>query len=75
MSHLASELDQRLHQLDPRTAAHVERVIREVLALTESVPVAVDGGTSPEGLLTLADAAEPMGVLSNREIDASVYGQ
>lgn len=75
MSILARELEQRLHELDPRTADHVERLIREVLALTEASPAVVEGGTSPEGLLRLADAAEPMGVLSNREIDADIYGQ
>ena len=33
MSPLAEELDQHLNQLDPRTAEHVERLVREVLAL------------------------------------------
>ena len=75
MSILASELDERLHQLDTRTAAHVEQLIREVLALTEVAPASVKDGMSPEGLLSLAAAAGPMGVLSNREIDACVYGQ
>jgi hypothetical protein len=75
MSILAAELDERLQQLDPRTAAHVERLIREALALTESVPAPPDGGRSATGLMALAEAAEPMGVLSNREIDACVYGQ
>lgn len=75
MSILAAELDQRLQQLDPRTAAHVEQLIREVLALTETAPVTAEGGTSAAGLLGLADAAEPMGVLSNVQIDACVYGR
>lgn len=75
MSILAAELDERLQQLDPRTAAHVEQLIREALALTEMAPASSPRGTSANGLLALADAAEPMGVLSNREIDACIYGQ
>lgn len=75
MSILAAELDQRLQQLDPRMAAHVERLIREVLALTEAAPVTPEVGISAAGLLGLADVAERMGVLSNGEIDACVYGR
>ncbi len=75
MSILAAELDERLQQLDSRTAAHVEQLIREVLALTEVAPASEKDGMSAEGLLSLAAAAEPMGVLSNREIDACIYAQ
>jgi hypothetical protein len=34
MTQIALELDERLRQLDARTAKHVESLVREVLALT-----------------------------------------
>ncbi len=34
MTQIALELDERLRQLDTRTAEHVESLVREVLALT-----------------------------------------
>ena len=75
MSTLAEQLDARLQQLDPQTAAHVERVVREVLALTDpaiqdSMPARSPQGT---GLADLAAFAEPMGRLTNAEIDRAVY--
>ena len=60
---------------DSRTAAHVEQLIREALALTEMAPASSPRGTSAKGLLALADAAEPMGAMPNREIDACIYEQ
>lgn len=76
MSSLAKELDERLRKLDPRTAEHVERLVREVLALTE----VTDGTNSKmadndDGLLRLAEAAEPLGAMTNAEIDRVVYGR
>jgi hypothetical protein len=34
MTQIALKLDERLRQLDARTASHVESLVREVLALT-----------------------------------------
>ena len=76
MSTLAEQLDARLQQLDPRTAAHVEQVVREILALTEPATQDVSPLRSPQGtgLAELATFAEPMGTLTNAEIDRAVYG-
>jgi hypothetical protein len=35
MNAIVKELDARLRTLDPRTAAHVEKLVREALALAE----------------------------------------
>ncbi len=76
MSTLAEELDAHLQRLDPRTAQHVERLVRDVFALTEPGPNAdapwVD---DHEGLLPLAAVAEPMGAMTNAEMDQAVYGR
>ena len=74
MSTLAEQLDERLQRLDPQTAAHVERVVREVLALTEPVAQGRSGEPGP-GLDALASLAEPMGRLTNADIDRAVYGE
>lgn len=76
MSTLAEELDAHLQKLDPRTAQRVERLVRDVFALTEpaghaGVPAENDGG----GLMWLAAIAEPMGAMTNTEIDQAVYGR
>ena len=76
MSTLAEELDAHLQKLDPRTAQHVERLVRDVFALTEpagnlGAPLANDN----DGLLGLAAVAEPMGAMTNAEIDQAVYGR
>ena len=77
MSIVAEQLDERLRQLDPQTAAHVERLVREVLALTQPP----SQGTAPRlpadrtpTLAALAAIAEPMGAMTNEEIDRAVYG-
>ena len=77
MSTLASELDERLQNLDAKTAAHVERVVREVLALTEATrpPAKPADAKAASALLDLADLAEPMGALTNEEIDRAIYGR
>lgn len=75
MSTLAQELDEHLQRLDPATAGHVERLVREVLALTKPIaqPATVTHGEE-EGLHQLARLAEPLGTLTNAEIDRAVYG-
>jgi hypothetical protein len=35
MNAIAKELDDRLRSLDPQTAAHVEKLVREALALVD----------------------------------------
>ena len=76
MSIVAEQLDQRLRQLDPQTAARVERMVREILAIT--APIAWSKGApaahSSAPLSSLAGYAEPMGAMTNEEIDRAVYG-
>ena len=75
MSIVAEQLDERLRELDPQTAARVERMVREILAITD--PAAMEKReASRRGtpLASLADHAEPMGVLTNADIDCAVYG-
>ncbi len=76
MSIVAEQLDQRLRQLDPQTAARVERMVREILAIT--APIASSKGApaahSSPPLSSLAGYAEPMGAMTNEEIDRAVYG-
>jgi len=75
MSTLAKELDERLQNLDPRTAEHVERLVREVLALTEATASTRQVADEFDGLLRLAEAAEPLGAMTNAEIDGAIYGR
>ena len=77
MSTLARELDERLQSLDPQTAARVERLVREVLALTETArPAPFSADPKNTGSLReLAALAEPMGALTNEEIDRAIYGR
>lgn len=76
MSTLAEELDAHLQRLDPRTAQHVERLVRDVFALTEPAGnAATPRMDDREGLLRLAAVAEPMGAMTNAEIDQAVYGR
>jgi hypothetical protein len=78
VSTLAEELGERLQRLDPQTAAHVERAIREVLALTESVaqePSAKLVNRQGTELAALASLAEPMGRPANADIDRAIYGE
>jgi hypothetical protein len=79
MSKLAQELDERLQHLDPETAAHVERLVREALALTRppspgttAQPAATAGTPTLE---VLASIAEPMGPMTDEEMDRAIYGR
>lgn len=47
MNKVAQELDQRLQQLDRATAEHVERLVRDALALAGA---ATGGGAPADGL-------------------------
>jgi len=47
MNAIARELDDRLRSLDPQTAAHLEKVVREALALVHRHPVGTDNGWPP----------------------------
>ena len=69
MSCIAQDLDDTLRRIDPQAAKRVERLVREILALAES-PATGEG----RSLLDLAAHAEPMGVLTNAEIDQAIYG-
>ncbi len=76
MSTLAEELDAYLQRLDPRTAQRVERLVRDVFALTEPAGNAdAPRMDDCEGLLRLAAVAEPMGAMTNAEMDQAVYGR
>lgn len=69
--------EERLQNLDAKTAAHVERVVREVLALTETprLPTTPADAKAVGSLLELAAIAEPMGALTNDDIDRAIYGR
>ena len=71
MSSIAQELDETLRLIDPQAAQRVERLVREILVLVKPSNAREDAGPS---LLDLADRAEPMGVLTNAEIDQAIYG-
>ena len=76
MSIVAEQLDERLRQLDPQTAARVERMVREILAITD--PIASSKGApashASAPLASLAGYAEPMGTMTNEAIDRAVSG-
>ena len=72
MSSLAQELDETLRRIDPQAAQRVEHLVREILALADP-PIAEKGNGA--SLLKLADHAEPMGDLTNDEIDQAIYGR
>ena len=76
MSIVAEQLDQRLRQLDPQTAARVERMVREILAITDPIPSSngTPAGHTSAPLASLAGYAEPMGTMTNEEIDRAVSG-
>ena len=71
MSSIAQELDETLRRIDPQAAQRIERLVREILILAAPPDVGRDGSPS---LLDLADHAEPMGTLTNAEIDQAIYG-
>ncbi|HEV7401673.1 MAG TPA: hypothetical protein VGO11_02060 [Chthoniobacteraceae bacterium] len=76
MSSLARELDEYLQSLDPERAQHVEAAIRGLMAMTKAQPpldldVPID---ESDGLDSLAAFAEPMGPMTNEEIDRAIYG-
>ena len=76
MSTLAEELDEHLRKLDDRTALHVERLVREIVALTTPPrDPARPQRENSAGLLELAALAEPMGAMTNAEIDEAIYGR
>ncbi len=79
MSAIAQELDETLRRIDPGAAERVTRLVRGILLLVEGRN-GINGCTAPEQdeetlLLNLAAHAEPMGVLTNAEIDLAVYGR
>jgi hypothetical protein len=76
MSIVAEQLDERLRQLDPQTAARVERMVREILASTDPNASSnrVPDGHAITPIASLAGYAEPMGTMTNEEIDRAVYG-
>lgn len=71
MSRIAQDLDETLRRIDPHAAIRVERLVREILVLAEPPLAAESNGLS---LLELAGYAEPMGVMTNAEIDQAIYG-
>jgi len=78
MSIVAEQLDERLRQLDPQAAAHLERLVRELLALTQPSSHGTAPGSSEERTSTMAAIAaiaEPMGTMTNEDIDRAVYGE
>jgi hypothetical protein len=75
MSILAQEVDELLQKLEPERAQQLEAAIRGALALA-SVPEADlrSAGFATDGLDALTAYAEPMGPLTNEEIDRAIYG-
>ena len=71
MSRIAQDLDETLRRLDLQSAQRLERVVRELLVQAEPPATGQDAGGS---LADLAAHAEPMGVLTNAEIDRAIYG-
>jgi hypothetical protein len=68
---IAQELDATLRRIDAHSAQRIERLVREILVLAELPCVDDESGPS---LLELSDHSEPMGVLTNAEIDRAIYG-
>ena len=79
MSGIAQELDAALQRIDPREAERITRLVRGILLLAETPAEPEAAGLSSpaaeEQLLGLAAYAEPMGVLTNSEIDQALYGR
>lgn len=79
MSGIARELDETLQRIDPSAAERVTHLVREILLLAETQgvpnkPVRNELAKATR-LLDLATHAEPMGTLTNAEIDEAIYGQ
>ena len=74
MTAIARELDARLRTLDPDTAAHVERLVREALALADARQTEAGRGWPPGYFEETAGAfagepleRPPQGTLEDRE--------
>ncbi len=78
MSGIAQELDETLRRIDPRAAARVTRLVRDILLAEAHADSPAPAGPVPDSadsLLELAALAEPMGRLTNEEIDLAIYGR
>lgn len=75
MSILAQEVDELLRKLDPERAQQLESAIRGALARASVAEADLrSAGFETDGLDALAAYAEPMGPLTNEEIDRAIYG-